>query len=133
MDEHQENVLKNILTPREVDLVLYDIPYIVDLSDDRSALCFIGVEHSNDPTDKTYIIAKKKFNDFLSNHKESCIELVVESFIPEVIGDEEQMITKFGESGFLTSLAERYGLPLVCPEPSKEYGLRSVSNGVIKT
>ena len=98
----------------------YSTPYISKLKYDDQDIVEIGVEHSRDPKHKNYIIINSLFKKFAETHDPDKSIILIEGSIQKEILSKEEMISKFGESGFLVWLADKYKINTFCPEPSQE-------------
>ncbi len=109
-------IFDSIVSLQEYNSDDYETPYVIKLNNEDGEILCIGVEHSIDPLHNNYVVIESLFKDFIKKGKEYTVVLI-ENFKPE-IESKKNMIKKYGESGFLVWLSNKYDVKSICPEPS---------------
>jgi len=90
------------------------------IKNSKQAMFYFGANHSRNPTNPQYIALRKYWKDFLKTTKGKNGIVLIESRLRLLIEDEKQSIINGSEGSFITLLASRAGIPVVCPDLSDE-------------
>lgn len=94
----------------------YPIPYIFRLGDNNKNLFYFGAKHSNDSDDPQFIKLENFWHDFLTVISGERVVLIESFPLPDFTLDKYSAAKKFGERGFIISLAMESGVPFFWPE-----------------
>lgn len=95
-------------------------PTTFEITNDKQVLFYFGANHSRNPADPQYTALKKYWNRFLEAAKGKDKIVLVEGRLRLLIEDEEKAIANGSEGSFITLLAHRVGIPIVCPDISDD-------------
>lgn len=109
-----QNLLMGI---EEYNKTWHETPYVFSLNSNGQFLFYFGCDHTQNPNDKQFKEIKIFWHEFLSKtNKQSCIVFIESSQLPAITGNENEIIKKFGERGFIVWLAEKEKIPFYYPE-----------------
>lgn len=115
-------MINNILLPWEQyneKAVSVTVPYVYSISNKQGqCLVYFGSKHSYDPSDKQIPKLKEQWSKFLKHTKGKNSIVLVEGGKRQVLGNEKEAITKGGEAGFISFLADKEGIETDSPDPS---------------
>lgn len=96
-------------------------PYAFSLSKSAHHLYYFGANHSCNPTNEQYPALEKHWNDFLQvTQGKNCV-VIIEGSRRRLCKTKDEAITQAaGEGGFMTYVAHKEGIPVICPEPQDE-------------
>jgi hypothetical protein len=111
-----------LLTPEQYARVRHTTPYLYTLGSGDDALCFVGAQHSTDPTHEQFAAIRDAF----TSHQPDLImvegmqNLVgkpsTDRFIQQL--SDTDAIARGGEAVFTIKLAQEQGIDWQCPEPA---------------
>lgn len=104
-------------------------PYIFTISKGAQHLYYFGANHSCEPTNEQYPLLENYWNDFLkATDGKNCI-VFVEGSKRRLCATKEEAITQAGgEGGFMTYVAHKEHIPVICPEPDDQTLQRELLN-----
>lgn len=122
--EDESGVNKSIESRQPEDYLLSyrEIPenlsatYFFSLEKGKKVIYYFGVEHSNDPEDPVFDELRGRWQEFLDKTKGRNCALVVEGGRRPITTTLKLAIQKFGEMGFIGTLAFKSGIPVYSPE-----------------
>ncbi len=91
-----------------------------ETGNDKQSLFYFGANHSRNPADPQYQALKKYWNKFLKTTNKKDRIVLVEGHLRKLEKDEEAAIINGSEGSFITLLANRSDVPIVCPDISDE-------------
>lgn len=107
-----------ILSYEEYAQKKHGSPYMFTLSTSTQHLYYFGANHSCEPTDKQYPLLETYWNDFLkATEGKNCVVLIEGSKRRLCATKEEAITQSGGEGGFMTYVAHKEHIPVICPEP----------------
>jgi len=108
-----------IISLQNYNLVNHPAPYILKSKYKNQDIIEIGVEHSYNLKHKNYVQINSLFLEFIKTHLKNKIILLVENNFQIQNLSKRKAISKYGESGFILWLANKYNIQTICPEPSQ--------------
>ena len=94
------------------------IPYTFEIKKDSQVLFYFGANHSRDPRDKQYPVLRKYWKKFLTQKDKKLV--FVEGVLRNPRLTEKEAIQTGSEGSYITVLAARKKIPIICPEPSRK-------------
>lgn len=105
-----------ILTWQEYRKIPYKDPWFFTLIEDNKWLYFLGVSHTNDPTDPQNNFIKEKWEDFIKLTEGLPRIAFQEGGLRELTKSEEEAVTSNGEAGLVVYLAHKSNIEVISPE-----------------
>ncbi len=94
-------------------------PYTIEATIHSQAIDFNGMRHINNPEDPSLARTERRFTEFVEKSENPIV--FVEGGIRNVDGmSREEVITKYGEPGLFTKLAQDNGVEVQSPEPQPD-------------
>ncbi|MES3004665.1 MAG: hypothetical protein V4690_00975 [Patescibacteria group bacterium] len=113
------DIQKLILTSEEYKKVRFTTPYILEISNEKQELVYLGVQHSTDIQNPQFETIEKHWRDFIKDKTTSECVVVIESGLLSTNLVKEDAVIKQGESGLTVFLAQESGVEVLCFEPNR--------------
>lgn len=97
-----------------------ELPYVMQIGQPPHVLTYVGVQHSFDLTHPQFPKIKALWEAFVATVDPTNAVAFTEARVRQITTSEEDGITHAGESGLVSYLGYKAGIPVACPEPDDQ-------------
>lgn len=98
----------------------WPVPFTFKIKKGNQWLYYFGANHTYDPSDQQFEMLKKLWNEFLTDSFENSKIALMEGGVRKINTFEKKAILEDGEAGLLSYLANKEGVKIDSPEPSRK-------------
>jgi hypothetical protein len=95
-------------------------PYYYEIDGTNQSLCYFGANHSRDISDVQFMKLEEYWELFVTNNEGVDKVVLVESRLRKLWGDKETAVINDSEAGYITLLASKENVSILCPEPDRK-------------
>ncbi len=107
-------------------------PYTYKLQKNNQHLYYFGANHTYETNDEQFDLLKKTWNEFIQKTNGQPRIALSEGGVRPAMESEAAAITKYGEAGLLSYLANRDNVEIQCPEVSRKEEISNLDNEFTK-